>query len=464
MSPARSIERMDRWIAAVERCDPVEVRGRVTRVVGLLVESTGPAAAVGEICALAAGDAMLCLAEVVGFRSHSTLLMPLGGMEGIRPGLEVVATGVPLMVPTGNALLGRILDGLGHALDEKGPLPPARRPVTGYAPHPLRRQRIHKPMGTGVRAIDGFLTLGRGQRLGIFAGSGVGKSVLLGMLAKRCEADVNVICLIGERGREVREFLERDLGPEGMARSVVVCATSDQPAVVRVKAAFTATAIAESFRDQGKDVLLMMDSSTRLAMAQREIGLAIGEPPATKGYTPSVFALLPQVFERAGTSDTGSITGLYTVLADGDDMEEPVADAIRSILDGHVVLSRDLANRNHYPAIDVLRSISRCMSDVVASDHRKAAGEVISLMSLYRENEDLINLGAYAKGTNAQIDLALRLRERYLGFVRQDRNETASFPDAVSDLLKMAQSTHAPLATGRAATQRPPPASAPKPA
>lgn len=300
-------------------------------------------------------------------------------------------------------------------------------------------------MGTGVRAIDGFLTLGRGQRLGIFAGSGVGKSVLLGMLAKRCEAQVNVICLIGERGREVREFIERDLGPEGMARSVVVCATSDQPAVVRVKAAFAATAIAESFRDEGKDVLLMMDSATRLAMAQREIGLAIGEPPATKGYTPSVFALLPQVFERAGTSDKGSITGLYTVLADGDDMEEPVADAIRSILDGHIVLSRELANRNHYPAIDVLRSISRCMPDVIDQEHRKAAGEIISLMALYHENEDLINLGAYAKGSNPQIDLALRLRERYLAFVKQDRNETATFEDAAADLLKMAQSTHVPV-------------------
>jgi len=447
MSPARSAERMDRWIAAVERCDPVDVRGRVTRVVGLLVESSGPAAAVGEICALAAGDALLGYAEVVGFRANSTLLMPLDGMEGIRPGLEVVATGSPLSVATGRALLGRILDGLGNPIDDRGPLPSVRRPVVGYAPNPLKRQRIHKPMGTGVRAIDGFLSLGRGQRLGIFAGSGVGKSVLLGMLAKRCEADVNVICLIGERGREVREFLERDLGPKGLERSVVVCATSDQPAVARVKAAFTATAIAESFRDEGKDVLLMMDSSTRLAMAQREIGLAIGEPPATKGYTPSVFALLPQVFERAGTSERGSITGLYTVLADGDDMEEPVADAIRSILDGHIVLSRDLANRNHYPAIDVLRSISRCMPDVVDTEHRKAASEILSLMALHRENEDLINLGAYAKGSNAQIDLAIRLRERYLAFVKQDRDESTSFQDSTAELLRMAQAAKAPQPT-----------------
>jgi len=281
--------------------------------------------------------------------------------------------------------------------------------------------------------------------MGIFAGSGVGKSVLLGMLARRCESDVNVICLIGERGREVREFLERDLGEEGMARSVVVCATSDQPAVVRVKAAFTATTIAEWFRAQGRDVLLMMDSSTRLAMAQREIGLAVGEPPATKGYTPSVFALLPKVFERAGTSDKGSITGLYTVLADGDDMEEPVADAIRSILDGHVVLSRDLANKNHFPAIDVLRSISRCMSDVADDEHRKAARELLSLMALYRENEDLVTLGAYQKGSDAHLDLAIRLRDKWQAFLRQDRDETTEFAASRSEIVKLAQSARAPV-------------------
>ena len=453
MPTTTSPDRFARWKAAAENCDPVEVRGRVTRVVGLLVESSGPAAAVGEICALAAGDALFGYAEVVGFRADTTLLMPLGGMEGIRPGLEVVATGSPLMAPTGSGLLGRILDGLGNPLDELGPLPSGRRPVTAHAPHPLKRRRIHQTMGTGVRVLDAFLTLGRGQRMGIFAGSGVGKSVLLGMLARHCEADVNVICLIGERGREVREFLERDLGPEGMARSVVVCATSDQPAVVRVKSAFVATAIAESFRDEGKDVLLMMDSSTRLAMAQREIGLAVGEPPATKGYTPSVFALLPQVFERAGTSDRGSITGLYTVLADGDDMDEPVADAIRSILDGHVVLSRDLANRNHFPAIDVLRSISRCMSDVAGDDHRKAARELLSLLAVYRENEDLINLGAYTKGSNPQIDLAIRMRDRLLNFVKQDRGDSTSETDSHAELLRMAQAARVPV-SARAAAPR----------
>ncbi|MCB9497350.1 MAG: FliI/YscN family ATPase [Fibrobacteria bacterium] len=437
-------DRLRRWQDALEACDPVEVRGRVTRVVGLLVESSGPAAAVGEICALAAGDALMGYAEVVGFRAETTLLMPLGGMEGIRPGLEVVATGSPLMAPQGKELLGRVLDGLGRPIDDLGPLPKGRRPVLAEPPHPLRRRRISQTMGTGVRVIDGFLSIGRGQRMGIFAGSGVGKSVLMGMLARRCESDVNVICLIGERGREVREFLERDLGPEGMARSVVVCATSDQPAVVRVKSAFMATAIAESFRDEGKDVLLMMDSSTRLAMAQREIGLAVGEPPATKGYTPSVFALLPQVFERAGTAERGSITGLYTVLADGDDMEEPVADAIRSILDGHVVLSRDLANRNHYPAVDVLKSISRCMSDIADNEHKAAAREILGLMAVYRENEDLINLGAYAKGSNAQIDLAVRMRDRWQAFVRQDRDESASSADSRMEILRMAQAARTP--------------------
>ena len=430
-------DRAELWARAVGESDPVEVRGRITRVVGLLVESTGPAAGVGELCALAAGDALMGMAEVVGFREGTTLLMPLGGMDGIRPGLEVVATGKPLTVPVGPHLVGRILDGLGNPLDGKGTVAGIRRPVTGLAPHPLKRHRIDRPMGTGIRALDGFLTLARGQRMGIFAGSGVGKSVLLGMLARRCEAEVNVICLIGERGREVREFLERDLGEEGMKRSVVICATSDQPAVVRVKAAFTATTIAEWFREQGKDVLLMMDSSTRLAMAQREIGLAIGEPPATKGYTPSVFALLPKIFERAGTSEIGSITGLYTVLVDGDDMEEPVADAIRSILDGHVVLSRDLANKNHFPAIDVLKSISRCMTDVIDDDHRKAARELLSLMALYRENEDLVTLGAYQKGSDPRLDLAIRLREKWQPFLRQDRDETTPFAQGREELLKI---------------------------
>ena len=437
------------WLRTIADCDPVEVRGRITRVVGLLVESSGPAAGIGELCALAAGDALFGMAEVVGFREGTTLLMPLNGMEGIRPGLEVVATGRPLMTPCGPQLIGRVLDGLGNPIDGKGPVGGHKRPVTGTAPHPLTRMRISKPMGTGVRALDGFLTLARGQRLGIFAGSGVGKSVLLGMLAKRCEAEVNVICLIGERGREVREFLERDLGEEGMKRSVVVCATSDQPAVARVKAAFTATAIAESFRDEGRDVLLMMDSSTRLAMAQREIGLAIGEPPATKGYTPSVFALLPQVFERAGTSDKGSITGLYTVLVDGDDLEEPVADAIRSILDGHVVLSRDLANKNHFPAIDVLKSISRCMGDVIDDDHRKASRELLSLMAIYRENEDLITLGAYQKGSDPRVDLAIKLREKWQPFLRQDREESTPFADSRTEIVKMIAALKAPIPGNR---------------
>jgi len=432
---------LERWARRVEACDPIEARGRVSKVVGLLLESNGPAASIGELCTISFGDVLIGYAEVVGFRENATLLMPLGEMEGIRPGFDVIATGHPLQVPTGMKLVGRVLDGLGNPLDDKGALPPGlpRRPVTGKAPNPMTRTRIHTPMGTGVRAVDGFLTLGRGQRLGIFAGSGVGKSVILGMFAKNCQAEVNVICLIGERGREVREFLERDLGPEGMARSVVVCATSDQPAIVRVKAAFTATAIAEGFRDEGRDVLLMMDSSTRLAMAQREIGLAIGEPPATRGYTPSVFALLPRVFERAGTSDVGSITALYTVLVDGDDHEEPVADAIRSILDGHIVLSRDIASKGHFPAIDILRSISRCMPDVVSKEHVLASRELISLMALYRENEDLVTLGAYQKGSNARLDLAIRLRDAWNTFLRQDRTESSSFDQAVGALNMLAR-------------------------
>jgi len=432
-----------RWASRIAACDPIEARGRVTKVVGLLLESGGPAASIGELCAISFGDVLIGYAEVVGFRESTTLLMPLGEMEGIRPGFDVTATGHPLQVPSGMGLVGRVLDGLGRPLDAKGAIPSSlpRRPVTGNAPNPMTRSRIHSPMGTGVRAVDGFLTLGRGQRLGIFAGSGVGKSVLLGMFAKNCQAEVNVICLIGERGREVREFLERDLGTEGMKRSVVVCATSDQPAIVRVKAAFAATAIAEGFRDEGRDVLLMMDSSTRLAMAQREIGLAIGEPPATRGYTPSVFSLLPRIFERAGTSDKGSITALYTVLVDGDDHEEPVADAIRSILDGHIVLSRDIASKGHFPAIDILRSISRCMPDVISRDHQLAARELIALMSLYRENEDLITLSAYQKGTNPRLDLAIRLRDALDLYLKQDRDESSSFEQAATALAMLAAQT-----------------------
>lgn len=429
-----------RWIRSIESCDPIEARGKVSKVVGLLLESSGPAASIGELCALSFGDVLVGYAEVVGFRENSTLLMPLGEMEGIRPGFDVTATGHPLLVPYGMGLVGRVLDGLGNPMDSMGQIPQSfpRRPVTGTAPNPMTRSRIHQPMGTGVRAVDGFLTLGRGQRMGIFAGSGVGKSVILGMFAKNCQAEINVICLIGERGREVREFLERDLGPEGMARSVVVCATSDQPAIVRVKAAFTATAIAEGFREEGRDVLLMMDSSTRLAMAQREIGLAVGEPPATRGYTPSVFALLPRIFERAGTAEIGSITALYTVLVDGDDHEEPVADAIRSILDGHIVLSRDIASKGHFPAIDILRSVSRCMPDVVSREHVLAARELVAQMALYRENEDLVTLGAYQQGANAKLDVAIKLRGVLDSFLRQDRLDSSSFEQAVGALAMLA--------------------------
>lgn len=382
--------------------------GRVQQIVGLTIESQGPTASVGELCSLWLGDQKVGEAEVVGFKSGTTLLMPLGQVEGIRPGMRVEAEGRQLSVPCGWDLLGRVLDALGRPMDHKSPPHGAEmRPLDRDPPAALDRQRIEEPMYTGIRAIDGFLTLGKGQRVGIFAGSGVGKSVTMGMIARRCLAEVNVICLIGERGREVREFLEKDLGAEGMAKSVVIIATSDQPALLRLKAAQTATAIAEWFRDQGKDVLLMMDSSTRLAMAQREIGLSVGEPPATKGYPPSVFTFLPRLMERAGPAPIGSITAIYTVLVEGDDMDDPIADTVRGILDGHIVLSRALANRNHYPAIEVLQSVSRCKGDVAEPQMLKMAGDLLRSWATYKKNEDLITIGAYAKGSSPEIDKAI---------------------------------------------------------
>lgn len=369
---------LDRYKEVLNHIDPVRVNGKVTQVIGLTVESEGPDASVGDIC-------MICPlkggspipAEVVGFRDNRLLLMPLGELHAIGAGCDVVATGRPLTVQVGSELLGKVLDGLGQPLD--GSKLPLRMPhcSTHRTPgNPLTRPRVTEPLGTGVRAIDGLLTVGRGQRVGIFAGSGVGKSTLLGMIARNTAADVNVIALIGERGREVLEFIEKDLGPEGLARSVVVVATSDQPALIRIKGALIATTIAEYFRDRGLDVMLMMDSVTRYAMALREVGLAIGEPPATRGYTPSVFAALPKLLERAGTGPTGSITAFYTVLVDGDDMNEPIADAVRGILDGHIVLHRNLANKGHFPAIDVLASVSRVMKDIVSEEHRDAAEQL----------------------------------------------------------------------------------------
>jgi flagellum-specific ATP synthase len=397
--------------------------------VGLVVESEGPAAHLGELCRVhSRGDAQGVLAEVVGFRQQRLLLMPLGELGQIGHGSRVTNTQRSLTVPVGRELLGRVLNPLGEPID--GLPPPSVQqhyPVHRRPPPALDRTRIREPLTFGVRAIDGLLTVGRGQRIGIFAGSGVGKSTLLGSIARGSDADVNVVALIGERGREVREFIERDLGEEGLARSVVIVATSDQPAVMRLKGALAATAIAEYFRDQGAHVLLMMDSVTRFAWAQREIGLAIGEPPTTRGYTPSVLAALPQLLERSGTSQQGSITGLYTVLVDGDDMNEPVADAARSILDGHIVLRRELAARDHYPAIDVLESVSRVMGDIVDETHRRAAQAVRELMATYRSSEDLIQLGAYVSGSNPSVDRAIQRHPAIRAFLVQAPDERVAW-------------------------------------
>lgn len=386
-----------------------QYKGKVSRVIGLTIESRGPAVRLGETChiyPIKSKDPVL--AEVVGFKEDTVLLMPLGEMEGIGPGSMVIATGNTLEVDVGEQLLGRILDGMGNPIDDFEP--PSLNysyPVNNQPPNPLSRTKITEPLPLGVKAIDGFLTCGRGQRIGIFAGSGVGKSTLLGMIARNTLADINVIALIGERGREVKEFIDNDLEEEGLKKSVVIVVTSDQPPLVRMKGALLATSIAEYFRDCGKNVVLMMDSLTRFSMAQREVGLAIGEPPVTKGYTPSVFAVLPKLLERAGNSSKGSITGLYTVLVDGDDMNEPIADAVRGILDGHIVLSRNLANKNHYPAIDILASVSRVMPNIVDKEHIGIVGQIKDLMATYRDSEDLINIGAYIKGTNKKVDMAI---------------------------------------------------------
>lgn len=430
---------LSRYRERLARFDPVKTNGRVVQVIGLVIESVGPPAMIGEICEIRSDRQRPPIpAEVVGFRENRVLLMPLGVMEGIKPGNEVVALRKTQLVPVGDDLLGRVLDGLGNPMDGRGPIrSQARYPVNASPPNAMTRTRITEPLGMGVRAIDGCLTIGKGQRVGIFAGSGVGKSTLLGMLARNSEADVNVVALTGERGREVRDFIEESLGEEGLRRSVVVVATSDQPALVRIKAALVATAIAEYFRDQDKDVILMMDSLTRLAMAQREIGLAIGEPPTTRGYTPSVFALLPRLLERAGNGPRGSITGLYTVLVEGDDMNEPVADTARSILDGHIVLSRALAQQNHYPAIDVLQSVSRIMPSVTTPEHMTAAGELRSLLAVYAEAEDLINIGAYVSGSNPRIDRACRYMEAIRNFLRQRSEESTDFQQTVAWLQGM---------------------------
>lgn len=426
---------LSRYRNIIDAANPVNYLGYVTQIVGLTIESKGPQVSIGEICTIKTEEKDI-RAEVVGFKDSKVLLMPLGEMQGIGPGQPIFANGEILRVKVGPQLIGRALTGLGMPMDGKPEVDSDEfYPVLNDPPQPLSRNRIKHPLQMGVKVIDGLLTIGKGQRVGIFAGSGVGKSTLLGMIARNTKADINVIALIGERGREVKEFIEKDLKEEGMARSVVVTATSDQPALVRVKAAFLATAIAEYFRDQGRDVMLMMDSLTRFSMAQREIGLATGEPPVSRGYTPSVFSMMPRLLERAGNSDKGSITGLYTVLVDGDDLTEPITDTARGILDGHIVLSRKIANKNHYPAIDVLASISRVMGDVTTPEHRKYAGHLKSLLATYKEAEDLINIGAYVKGSNKDIDLAVKKNDKINEFLRQQVSENIDF-DTTIGLLK----------------------------
>lgn len=426
---------LERLHDVVQSARTVYAEGQVTELVGLTMISDGPPATIGELCRVLLPEREL-LCEVVGFRDQRLILVPLEAMDGVAPGAAVISAGERLHVPVGEALLGRVLDGLGRPLDEKGPLSVAQQyPVLRDAPPPLARGRIEQPLSVGVRAIDALLTAGRGQRLGIFAGSGVGKSTLLGMMARQTAADVVVVALVGERGREVREFVDRDLGP-GRARTVVVAATSDQPPLVRIKCAYTATAIAEYFRDQGADVLLLMDSVTRFAMAVREVGLAVGEPPSARGYTPSVYAELPRLLERAGQFDRGSITGFYTVLVEGDDFNEPVTDAVRGIVDGHIMLSRELAAQNHYPAIDVLGSISRLMPHLVDPQHLAAAGRLRRLLAARQSGRDLVEIGAYQPGTNPDLDEALARWSQIERFLQQASTEATDLAEARQALLQ----------------------------
>jgi len=429
---------LGQYLERVRLAKDVREYGEVTQIIGLTIEANGPRANIGEICRIFAGSRQGIPAEVVGFQDQRLILMPLGDIAGVGPGSMVQATGHQLKVEVGPSLLGRILDGLGKPMDGKGPLQGSTTySLDNRPPEPLERQRIREPLSVGVRAIDGLLSCGKGQRIGIFSGSGVGKSTLLGMMARNTSADINVIALVGERGREVREFIERDLGTEGLARSVVVVATSDQPALIRLKGAYTATAVAEYFRDQGYDVLFLMDSVTRFATAQREVGLAVGEPPATRGYPPSVFAILPQLLERTGPGKEGTITAFYTVLVEGDDMNEPVADTVRGILDGHIVLTRRLADRGHYPAIDILASVSRVMPEVVSREHQQVATQVKEMLATYQEMEDLINIGAYRSGSNPRVDRSISLIDPIKAFLQQDIAESVAWDSALSQLLEL---------------------------
>lgn len=432
-------------IRQIDKMEPFPQVGLVEQVIGLVIESRGPKAKIADVCLIETGDphTPYTPAEVVGFKEGKILLMPLGEMGNLSPGARVFNTGNSFQVSVGPELLGRVLDGLGNPIDDRFPVSDDLKfHVHAHAPHPLKRKEITEIIPLGVKSIDGFTTIGKGQRVGIFAGSGVGKSTTLGMIARNTEADLSVIALIGERGREVQDFIEHSLGPEGMKRSVVVVSTSEQPALMKIKAALVATTVAEYFRKSGKNVLLMMDSLTRVAMALREVGLAVGEPPTTRGYTPSVFAFMPKLLERSGTSDTGSITGLYTVLVEGDDMNEPVADTVRGLLDGHIVLSRDLAHQNHFPAVDVLASVSRLMTQIADKPHREAAGKIRDLMALYKRSEDLINIGAYVQGTNPKLDQAVILKNEIDALLRQEIEENAPFSETTEKMLKIIAKTN----------------------
>ncbi|MCF7740256.1 MAG: flagellar protein export ATPase FliI [Candidatus Marinimicrobia bacterium] len=416
------------------------IEGKVSKVIGLIIEASLPDGTMGELCKIRTRTGDFIRAEIVGFRQDKVLLMPLDETVGISPGSTVTRSPKPLSIKVDERILGRVIDGLGNPIDGKGPVNAEdEQPAYNDSPNPMTRQRITEHLTTGIRAIDGLTTIGKGQRVGLFAGSGVGKSVLLGMIARYAEADVNVIGLIGERGREVREFIERDLGESGLKKSVVVVATSDQAAMVRVKAALITTAIAEYFREQGKSVLLLMDSLTRVAMAQREIGLAAEEPPTTKGYTPSVFALLPRLLERAGTDKHGSITGLYTVLVESDDLDEPISDAARSILDGHIVLSRSLATKGHYPAIDVLESVSRLKNDITSEEQKQYAQKILETLAIYRDNEDLISIGAYQEGSNPKVDNAINNIDEINDYLQQDIYESIDFKSNLEHLQELAE-------------------------
>jgi len=433
---------LTRFSKAITSLNPLSITGRVVQVVGLTVEIMGLNCQIGEICEIQTRNKTSLLAEAIGFRNNRMLLMPLGSMEGIQPDSTVRSISSAFKVPVGKSLIGRVLDGLGEPIDSKGPLKSINLVSTNQTPpHPLQRSAIEEPLITGVRVIDGMLTCGKGQRMGIFAGSGVGKSTLLGSIARNSESDISVIALIGERGREVREFLERDLGPEGLARSVIIVSTSDQPALMRLKAASVAMTIAEHFRDSGMNVMFMMDSVTRYAMAQREIGLSIGEPPASKGYTPSVFAMLPRLLERAGKGEVGSITGFFTVLVEGDDFNEPICDAVRGILDGHIILSRALAARNHYPAIDVLNSVSRVMPALTTKEHLQLSAFARKNLAVMEKVRDLVNIGAYVKGSDPEVDTALLINPVLTSFLQQDRSDVSAFEQTLQSLAEISQIT-----------------------